>query len=150
MGDINNREQVKVKISSQHDYGFGEKIPIEVISTGEMFTDDDGNDCVLYEEVVDSDDSGQMRVINNFLRIGDTQVELIKDGDLASHMVFVPNHKTVSYLPSPIGEVEIGVHTALAEKTQYTNGFVLKLEYDLELNQTMISNCGLSISVMNK
>ena len=139
--------QVKIKISSRHDYGTGELDPIEVISVGELYQDEDGCDCLSYEEVVEADENGQVKVINNLLRIGESQVELIKGGDGDSHMVFVPNHKTVSYYPSPVGELEIGVHTSFAEKTVYNNGFTLELKYDLEMNQTIMTSCGLSIAV---
>ena len=141
------KEQVKIKISSRHDYGNGEPDPIEVISMGELYQDDEGCDCLSYEEVVEMDETGQVEVINNLLRIGESQIELIKGGGGESHMVFVPNHKTVSYLPSPVGELEIGVHTSFAQKTVYNNGFTLELKYDLELNQMLLSSCGLSIAV---
>ena len=141
------KEQVKIKISSRHDYGTGEPDPIEVISMGELYRDDEGCDCLSYEEVVEMDETGQVEVINNLLRIGESQIELIKGGSGESHMVFVPNHKTVSYLPSPVGELEIGVHTSFAQKTVYNNGFTLELKYDLELNQMVLSSCGLSIAV---
>ena len=139
--------QVKIKISSRHDYGIGEPDPIEVISMGELYQDEDGCDCLTYEEVVEADETGQVQVINNLLRIGESQVELIKGGAGDSHMVFIPNHKTVSYYPSPVGELEIGVHTSFAEKTVYNNGFTLELKYDVEMNQTIMSTCGLSIAV---
>ncbi|MBQ6537600.1 MAG: DUF1934 domain-containing protein [Eubacterium sp.] len=143
------KKEVRIKISSKHDYGMGEMTPIEVVSLGELYHDEDGFDCLTYEEVVDEDENGTVQVVNNTLRIGETQVELIKGGDASSHMVFVPNQKTISYLPSPAGELEIGVHTAMAEKTVYTNGFTLRLKYELEMNQTMISTCGLSIAVVD-
>ena len=141
------KEQVKIKISSRHDYGMGELDPIEVISVGELYRDEDGFDCLSYEEVVETDEIGQVQVINNLLRIGDSQIELIKGIGAGSHLVFVPNHKTVSYYPTPAGELEIGVHTSFAEKTIYNNGFTLELRYDLEMNQTIFSSCGLSIAV---
>ena len=64
------KEQVKIKISSRHDYGNGEPDPIEVISMGELYQDDEGCDCLSYEEVVEMDETGQVEVINNLLRIG--------------------------------------------------------------------------------
>ena len=146
-GDAMDKEKVKIKISSRHDYGTGELEPIEVISVGELYQDEDGFDCLCYEEVVSADESGQVSVINNLLRIGEDQVELIKGGQGESHMVFIPNHKTVSYYPTPAGELEIGVHTSFAQKTVYNNGFTLELEYDLEMNSTIMSSCGLSIAV---
>ncbi|MBO4394719.1 MAG: DUF1934 domain-containing protein [Eubacterium sp.] len=141
------KEQVKIKISSRHDYGTGELDPIEVISVGELYQDEDGFDCLTYEEVVDADETGQVQVVNNLLRIGESQIELIKGNDADSHMVFIPNHKTVSYHSTPVGELEIGVHTSFAQKTIYNNGFTLELKYDLEMNQTIFSSCGLSIAV---
>ena len=74
-------------------------------------------------------------------------MELIKGDSIESHMVFVPNHKTISYYPTPVGEMEIGVHTSFAQKTVYNNGFTLELKYDLEMNQTILTSCGLSIAV---
>ena len=141
------REPVRIKISSRHNYGTGELDPIEVISTGELYKDDDGFDCLSYEEVVEAEANGQVQVVNNRLRIGEAQVELIKGDSIESHMVFVPNHKTISYYPTPIGEMEIGVHTSFAQKTVYNNGFTLELKYDLEMNQMVFSSCGLSIAV---
>ncbi len=141
------REPVKIKISSRHNYGTGELDPIEVISTGELYKDDDGFDCLSYEEVVEAEPNGQVKVVNNILRIGESQVELIKGDSIESHMVFVPNHKTISYYPTPVGEMEIGVHTSFAQKTVYNNGFTLELKYDLEMNQTILTSCGLSIAV---
>ena len=125
----------------------GEIGPIEVISKGERYQDEDGYDCLVYEEVIEPSDTGEAMIVNNLLRIGESQVELIKGGQGEAHMVFIPNHKTVSYYPTPAGEMEVGVHTSLAEKTIYNNGFTLELKYDLELNQNIMSTCGLSIAV---
>ena len=145
---MKDKKEVKIKISSKHNYGYGEVVPIEVISIGELYSED-GWDVLNYEEVVNEDESGMVQVVNNELRIGETQVELIKDGDASTHMVFVPNQKTVSYLSTPGGELEIGVNTSVARKTEYTNGFMLDLQYELEMNQTLVTSCGLNIAVVD-
>ena len=137
---MKDKKEVKIKISSKHNYGYGEVVPIEVISIGELYSED-GWDVLNYEEVVNEDESGMVQVVNNELRI--------KDGDASTHMVFVPNQKTVSYLSTPGGELEIGVNTSVARKTEYTNGFMLDLQYELEMNQTLVTSCGLNIAVVD-
>ena len=146
---MDEKKEVKIKISSKHNYGFGEVVPIEIVSMGELYKED-GFDILSYEEVVNEDETGQVQVINNELRIGETQVELIKDGDASTHMIFVPNQKTISYMSTPAGEMEIGVNTSVAEKIVYTNGFQLKLQYELEMNQTLVTSCGLDIAVVDR
>ncbi|MCH5266031.1 MAG: DUF1934 domain-containing protein [Lachnospiraceae bacterium] len=136
-------QEVKIKIRGLH--GPGEE-PVEVVSVGQMY-EKDGYMCIAYDEVVSEEENGLVQVGKNLLKIRDDQVEVIKKGPSESHMVFVPERTTVTYYSTPVGELEVGIHTDHIEKNNYANGFDLRLQYELEMNQTFISRCSVTIAV---
>ena len=62
-------------------------------------------------------------------------------------MVFIPDQTTFTYYSTPIGEIEVSIHTNQIEKIELESGFFLKMDYDLEMNQTFISNCNVQVTV---
>lgn len=119
---------------------------VEVVSVGKMY-ERDGFVCIAYDEVVKEEENGVVQVAKNLLKIRDDQVEVVKKGPAESHMVFVPERSTYTYYSTPLGELEIGIFTNWMEKVKLPDGFHLKLQYDLELNQTFISKCNVDIVV---
>ena len=109
--------------------------------------EEEGAVCVSYEEMSDANEMGIVHVVNNLLKVQDNQVEVIKKGASESHMVFVPEQATYTYYSTPIGELEVSIFTKQIEREQMSNGFRLVLQYDLEMNQTMISQCNVDITV---
>lgn len=71
----------------------------------------------------------------------------MKKGSAASHLVFIPDQTTFTYYSTPIGEIEVSIHTNQIEKIELESGFFLKMDYDLEMNQTFISNCNVQVTV---
>ena len=123
-------KEVKLRICGMHMHGEdGDRDDVEVISVGQM-CERDGFAWITYEEVVE-----------------DGQLEIIKHGPAESHMVFVPNETTYSYYSPPVGELEIALSTKSLQKILTERGFHLKLDYDLELNQTFLSNCNVDIFI---
>lgn len=119
---------------------------MEVVSVGQMY-EKDGFVCLNFEEVVDESESGVVQVVKNLMKIRNDQVELIKRGPTESHMVFVPDRATYTYYSTPLGELEVSIFTKQIQRQQKPNGFRLVLEYDLEMNQTFITQCCVDIEV---
>ncbi|MCR5692087.1 MAG: DUF1934 domain-containing protein [Eubacterium sp.] len=140
------REEVKIRIHGMHNMDEGDAEPIEILTMGEKY-EEDGFLCVEYEEAIDETESGVVEVGNNLLKIKDDQVEIIKDGQIASHMVFVPGQTTVTYYSTPFGEMEVGIHTDKISKTPNDRGFDLQINYNLEMNQAFVSYCQVNVSI---
>jgi Uncharacterized protein conserved in bacteria len=137
-------QEVKITIHGLQAQGNGE--PVEVVSVGQMEIQD-GFACITYDEVVSEEENGLVQVVKNTLKISDGQVEVVKKGSAASHLVFIPDQTTFTYYSTPIGEIEVSIHTNQIEKIELESGFFLKMDYDLEMNQTFISNCNVQVTV---
>lgn len=119
---------------------------VEVVSVGKKY-ERDNFVCLFYDEVVKEEENGVVQVAKNLLKIREDQVEIIKRGPAHTHMIFVPDRTTYTYYSTPVGELEIGIFTRSMEKVNMPHGFHLVLQYDLELNQTFISQCKVDIVV---
>ncbi len=137
-------QEVKITIHGLQAQGNGE--PVEVVSVGQMEIQD-GFACITYDEVVSEEENGLVQGVKNTLKISDGQVEVVKKGSAASHLVFIPDQTTFTYYSTPIGEIEVSIHTNQIEKIELESGFFLKMDYDLEMNQTFISNCNVQVTV---
>ncbi len=139
-------QEVKITIHGLQAQGNGE--PVEVVTVGQMEMQD-GVCRITYDEVVEEEENGLVQVVKNQLVVGSSQIEVIKKGQAASHMVFIPDQTTFTYYSTPIGELEVSIHTNRIEKVDQDKGFFLKMEYDLEMNQTFISSCSVNVTVEN-
>lgn len=139
-------QEVKLRVRGVQMQGETTEDNVEVVSVGQMY-EKDGFLCLNYEEVVDESESGVVQVVKNLMKIRDDQVEVIKKGPTESHMVFVPDRATYTYYSTPIGELEVSIFTKQIQREQRANGFRLVLQYDLEMNQTFISQCCVDIVV---
>lgn len=135
--------EVKIKIcGEQNEQGD----TVEVVSVGDLYQED-GFLCLAYDEVVDEEENGIVQVVKNEIKISDEQVEVIKKGPSRSHMVFVPDQTTFTYYSTPMGELEVSIFTDEIKKIDYDNGFRLNMNYQLEMNQTFVSNSSVNIAV---
>lgn len=138
-------QEVKLRIRGmQQDVDAVDKV--EVVSVGQMY-EEDGFICITYDEVVEEEENGVVQTVKNLLKIRDGQVEVLKEGPAESHMVFVPERTTYFYYSTPVGELEVGVFTYQIERIKTKTGFQLRMQYDLEINQTMVSRCNVNIVV---
>lgn len=135
--------EVKIKIRGEQ----GDKEDsIEVVSVGEMY-EEDGYACLAYDEVVDEEENGIVQVASNLIKLREEQVEVIKKGPSQSHMVFVPGQSTFTYYSTPLGELEVSIFTDTIEKISKDSGFSLNIRYQLEMNQTFVSDSCVNIEV---
>ena len=136
-------QEVKIRIKGLHAQGTAQEEPIEVVTIGQMFEQKDFL-CIRYDEVVDEDENGIVETVKNTLKIKDDHVEILKEG---THLVFMPDQTTFNYYSTPVGELEVSIHTTCVEKVDYEGGFHLNLQYEMEMNQTFISYCDVNVSV---
>lgn len=138
-------QEVKLRIRGmQQEADAGDNV--EVVSVGQMY-ERDGFICITYDEVVEEGETGVVQTAKNLLKIKENQVEVWKKGPAESHMVFVPERTTYFYYSTPVGELEVSVFTNWIERIKTNTGFHLRMQYDLEINQTMISRCNVDIVV---
>lgn len=139
-------QEVKLRIRGLQTLDGVEEDSVEVVSIGQM-CERDGFICITYEEVIEEDENNNVQVAKNLLKIRDEQVEVIKKGTVASHMIFVPEQMTYTYYSTSMGELEVGIFTKDMVYEKKEKGFRLKMRYNLEMNNTFVSQCNMDIEV---
>ena len=81
------------------------------------------------------------------MKYTDVLFESIMHCSAQSHMVVCSKYTTFSYVSTPVWELEMSPSTKSLQKILTERGFHLKLDYDLELNQTFLSNCNVDIFI---
>ena len=140
-------KEIKLRVCGIHmQRSDGTQEDIEVVSVGQM-CERDGFVCLTYDEIVDEEENGVVQTVKNLIKYKEGQLEVVKRGPAESHMVYVPDRTTYTYYSTPVGQLEIGLYTKSLEKVMTQKGFQLRLNYDLEINQTFVSNCNINIYV---
>jgi len=121
---------------------------VEMIAPGEYYLRN-GKHYVLYEEIVE-DVSGEHELSQNTLKISKGQVEILKKGGSNVHMVFAENQKNTTFYTTPFGQLLIGTYTNHIEVKEKDEVIQIKLRYDLEINQSFVSDCEICIVIMAK
>lgn len=136
-------QEVKIKIHGQQDV---QEEAIEVLSVGQMYHE--GEILFLeYDDVVSEEENGLVEVEKNQIRISGDMVEVIKKGSSQSHMAFVPEQTTYTYYSTPMGELEVSIHTDSIRRESTNDGMAFRIDYQLEMNQTFISKNIVNIEV---
>ena len=140
-------KEIKLRICGMHMHGpDGEQDDVEVVSVGQM-CERDGFACITYDEVVEEEENGLVQVAKNLVKYKEGQLEVVKRGPSESHMVFVPDRTTYTYYSTPMRELEIILNTRSLEKVMTEKGVHMRLAYDLEMSETLLSHCNLDIFV---
>lgn len=126
----------------------GNDEPVEMIASGEYYFRN-GKHYVLYEEI-SGEEEGQGEICKNTLKFSDDQVELVKKGASNVHMMFQEEEKTLTYYGTPFGQLMISIFTNKIKITHKEEAIEMKLEYDLEINQSYVSDCEITILIMSK
>lgn len=119
--------------------------PVEVFVHGSYLKK---GDChyIHYDETLE----GQEGEIRNLIKISGGCMEVVKKGATEAHMVFEEKKKTTTYYSTPFGSLQIGVMTTRLEVREETDRMDVKAEYALEINETFIADCSLSICVRSR
>lgn len=126
----------------------GNDEPVEMIAPGEYFFRN-GKHYVRYEEIIEGAE-GDHDVSMNTVKISEEQVEIMKKGGSNVHMVFADGHKNLTYYSTPFGQLQIGIFTNHIEVKEEKDVIHIKLRYDLEINQSFVSGCEITMYIMSK
>ncbi|MBO5176569.1 MAG: DUF1934 domain-containing protein [Lachnospiraceae bacterium] len=115
--------------------------PVEVISAGTYLRKDDTH-YLSYEE---ADEDGKLT--KNRIKVTPSSVEMIKQGGITTQMIFVTGQKHYACYETPFGELTLGMTTKSVDVMEEENQISVALRYDLEINDTHMSECELDIEV---
>ena len=115
--------------------------PVEVISAGTYLRKDDTH-YLSYEE---ADEDGKLT--KNRIKVTSSSVEMTKQGGITTQMIFVEGQKHYACYDTPFGELTLGMTTKSVTVTEENNQISVALRYDLEINDTHMSECELDIEV---
>ena len=121
---------------------------VEMIAPGEYFFRN-GKHYVLYEEIAESPD-GDNDISKNTVKISKDQVEIMKKGGSNVHMVFQENQKNLTYYTTPFGQLMISIFTNHINIKEKDEVIEITLRYDLEINQTFVSDCEINMFIIAK
>ena len=115
--------------------------PVEVISAGTYMRKADTH-YLSYEE---ADEDG--KITKNRIKITPESIEMIKQGGIATQMIFVKGQKQYACYATPFGELTLGMTTNYIKVTEEEQQLCAALRYDLEINGAHMSECELDIEV---
>ena len=115
--------------------------PVEVISAGTYLRKDDTH-YLSYEE---ADEDGN--ITKNRIKITPSSIEMTKQGGITTQMIFVKGQQHYACYETPFGELTLGMTTKSIKVTEENSQISVALRYDLEINDTHMSECELDIEV---
>lgn len=121
---------------------------VEMIAPGEYYFRN-GKHYARYEEVMEEAE-GDHDISMNTVKISRDQVEIMKKGGSNVHMVFAVDQKNVTFYTTPFGQLQIGIFTNYINVEEKEDVIEVKLKYDLEINQSFVSNCEITMYIMAK
>ncbi len=130
-------------------YEVDENEAVEVISPGKYHKIDERH-YISYEETIESDENDEGGVSKNLLKISPNLIELSKKGYSNVTMVFETGKKTMTYYNTPFGNLLIGIYTTNIQVAQKEEGLVAVIRYSLDINYEHISDCAITIKVIDR
>ncbi len=135
-------QQVIVKLKGIQFEEDGGK-PIEVISCGERYEKNDKM-YIVYDEIT------QDEVVNNTIKIGKNEINIIKRGSRGTHLFFSEGKSSVTWYPTPFGELEVEIMTTKLFIERLEGRITIKIVYDLNINHSYISECVVDMCITDK
>lgn len=129
-------------------FEMGSDEAVEMLAPGEYY-ERNGKHYVRYEEILEGAE-GEHDISMNTVKISKDQVEIMKKGGSNVHMVFAVDQKNMTYYTTPFGNLQISIFTNYIRVEEKEDLIEVKLQYDLEINQTFVSNCEITMFVMSK
>ena len=120
--------------------------PIEVITPANYFFKN-GKHYIMYNEVAE----GMQGVTKNKVKItGNECVEIIKSGLINAHMTFEKGKKYYTNYETPYGQFAMAFHTKDLDIKIEENEISIKVKYNLELNDEVLTVCSIDLKVKPK
>lgn len=137
-------KDVLVSISGAHMVE-GDSDDVSVITAGSYYFKN-GKHYIIYDELID----GVEGAIRNTIKVGDDMVEIIKNGNARSHMIFEREKTNVCCYAMPLGQIMVGVNTDDITVEEKQDQLLVEIEYSLEVNYEMVSQCHIVIDIRSK
>ncbi len=122
---------------------------IELISTGEYYFRN-GKHYIIYEELLEDKEEDSTETVKCTLKISRNQIEVIKSGSSAVHMIFELGQNHMTYYSTPYGDLIMSTTTNSIQITEAEDVIEAELTYTLDMNYQFVSDCKLSIKVKAK
>lgn len=137
------KEKVLIRVKSEtYDEEFKDCLEIDYI--GEI-SRVNGNIYVQYEEMTE----GESRMTKNLIKISPDKgcVSITKKGPITAHMEFVSGQRSHTFYETPFGAVNMGIYTREADIDTSGENIKLLLDYSIESNYQVVSECRVSIEI---
>ena len=122
---------------------------IELISAGEYYFRN-GKHYVIYEELIQEQEGGSSSTVKCTLKLSNKQVEVIKKGPAAVHMIFELGQNHMTYYSTPYGDLMIGITTNSIQMIESDNAMEVEINYGLDMNFQFVSECKLTIKIKQR
>ncbi len=136
-------KKVRLTLTNRQTDGTGEVTVTKQSVTGQYYEKDDGF-YLLYEDSPEENGAAS----RNRIRLKGSVLELTKRGGISSRMVFEPGKEYVTDYVTPCGCLKMGVSTLSLETVHKEDRLLIRLEYSLTSEGTLISRCALEIQVL--
>ena len=134
-------KEVIVTISGLHSTD-GENLVTRVC--GEYFRRNDIHYCVYQEQ---DEDSG--RTTKCTIKIKGRSMEMLRQGQLRTHMVFEEGRKHITDYQTPYGQMLLGVETGSVRVFETDNCIRAVVEYTLEADGAYLSDSKIEVTIRN-
>ncbi len=117
--------------------------PIEIVSAGTYYFKG-GTHYIFFEEVAE----GISGVTKTQIRLkGKDTLEVMKKGISNMHMVFEKNKHNRCFYKTPLGELNLGIHTSKIVVDEKVDNINIRAEYVLDVNYEPLADCTIRINV---
>lgn len=119
--------------------------PIEVITPGEYYYKQ-GSHYLLYEDATEPGE-GKSR---NIIKFRPEYLEVIKNGEFSTKLVFEKDKKTLSQMNTPFGVMSIGISTTSVALKEQPDSIEMTAKYAMDINSNYIADCVVSVLARSK
>ena len=123
----------------------GDQEEVEMLTTGDYFFKN-GKHYIIYEEI--EEDSRQ--ITKNTIKIDGDSMDIMKKGNINTHMVFQKDKKSLSCYMTPFGELTVGIHTSEVHVEKEEDTLTANIRYALDINYEHVSNLSITVEVRSR
>lgn len=137
-------QKVLLELSGLPSDGNGQAEGIELMCPGEYHFVN-GKHYISYEET--TDEKGQKPDTRCLLKISKKNVELVKRGDVTTHMFFEPGSPNLTVYNTPFGQFDIETNVTSLRVLEEPHLLLVEMVYTLNMNYDFAQECHLTIKV---
>ena len=117
--------------------------PIEIVTPG-FYEYKKGIHKIVYEETFEGFEN---EPTVNTVTISDDFIIVQKVGAITVDMVFEPGKRSLAYYSTPFGTLDMGISTTAVDVQVSEERIDVKAEYSLSMNDALVADCLLDMSI---